>query len=200
MKKFLMLLSVFFLCKEVYASDEFMSAFTFVDSAYIEKLTDCTPMQNIKTFHFGEEKINILQKIIGADENNICSFSIGIVEEYLLQCSIPQDKIKIIINYLQGTEEFKTEFNDLISNINYCQIQSTEQTATFKDNIGIEYDCNVIMNIQLVSDDECRKCRNRTLIEDDKIKLAGQPLTYCVLKFCPVGYSKELNGKCIKQD
>lgn len=200
MKKIIMFLCMFSLYKEVYASDKFMPVFAFVDSDYIEKLTDCTPMQNIKTFHFGEEKINLQQKIIGIDENNLCDFSIGIVEEYLLHCRIPQNKIKIIINYLQNSEQTATEFDELISDINYCQIQSTEQTATFKDNIGIEYSCNVVMNVQMVSDKECRNCRNRTLVEDDKIKLAGKPLTYCVLKFCPIGYIKELNGKCIMQD
>jgi len=199
MKKFFMFISLFFLCNIAKATDFTLSAFVWIDDTYLHNLETCTHWQKIQTLQFGEEKINLYQEIDGLTDNR-CKFSLGVVEEYFLQCNLPQEQLNVVVKYLKDKSQPQDEFAKIINNPEYCQINATPNDGYFKDSYGVEFSCDTPLNIQMVSDEECRKCSNRTLVEDSKIVLSDHPLTYCVLKFCPQGYIKNQDGQCIKQN
>lgn len=198
MQKFLVFLSLFFACGTAKATDV-VSAFAWGDDAYIQNLENCTPLQKIQTLQFGENSVNLYQEISGMKDDK-CRFSLGIVEEYFLQCNLPQEQLHIVVKYLKDKLQSEYDFASIINNPEYCHIDAASGNGNFKDSFGVEFGCDTPMNVQMVRDDECRKCFNRTLVEDNKIVVSGQPLTYCVLKFCPQGYLKQTDGKCFKQN
>lgn len=199
MQKFLIFLSLFLICNTAKATDIALKVFTLSDSAYIKNLETCTPMQKIETLQYGENSISLYQEVEGLKDNQ-CNFSLGIIEEYFLQCKLSPEKLKIIVSYLTGNAQAEKKFTEIINNTADCHIEGTSNTNTFRDDFGVEFSCDIASNVQMVSDEECHKCHNRTLVEDNKIILVNKPLTYCVLKFCSQGYIKGQDGKCIKQD
>lgn len=199
MQKFLVFLSLFFACNVAKASVVALKAFAWADETYIQNLENCTPLQNIQTLQFGENSINLYQEISGFKDNK-CQFSLGVIEEYFLQCNLPQSQLNLIVKYLKDNSQSEDDFSAIINNPEYCRLDEAATEQNFKDTYGVEFGCDTPMNVRMVSDDECRKCSNRTLAEDSEIVVSGQPLTYCVLKFCPQGYFKQTDGECIKQN
>ena len=187
-----------FFCLPAWSLETIDTIWSLADSNYLTKLETCEPFQNLQKLQFGETEVNIYQEISGI-KNDKCTFSLGIVEEYLLQCKLAQNDLKTIIAHLKDSSKFDAEYLNIINNPQYCFIEGVSPPSLFKDKYGVEFNCNEVMNVQMVSDEECQKCRNRTLIEDTNVNMGDSPLTYCVLKYCPVGYLRNQNGRCVKQ-
>lgn len=194
MKKYLfslILTGVLGIYSEVLADAEKETA-GIVDDGYVASLRKCKPAVYENKIRIIGREVTVRQEIKGI-EDGFCRLIIGSDSERKSDCRIPLEKMKVLADSFQNPE---TVDNDLLNDDKYCQDLPTDKVNSFNDVNGVAYDCDTVLNVQLVSVEECSKCPNRKMVENSKLKFNGKPLNYCVLKQCPAEYRRDGNGGC----
>ncbi len=194
MKKYLfslILTGVLGIYSEVLADAEKETA-GIVDDGYVASLRECKPAVYENKIRIIGREVTVRQEIKGI-EDGFCRLIIGSDSERKSDCRIPLEKMKVLADSFQNPEPAD---NDLLNDDKYCQDLPTDKVNSFNDVNGVAYDCDTVLNVQLVSVEECSKCPNRKMVENSKLKFNGKPLNYCVLKQCPAEYRRDGNGGC----
>lgn len=149
----------------------------------LASLRKCKPAVYENKIRIIGREVTVRQEIKGI-EDGFCRLIIGSDSERKSDCRIPLEKMKVLADSFQNPEPAD---NDLLNDDKYCQDLPTDKVNSFNDVNGVAYDCDTVLNVQLVSVEECSKCPNRKMVENSKLKFNGKPLNYCVLKQCPAG-------------
>lgn len=154
------------------------------ENKHITDLQNCHPSRYEQTREIAGQKVSLSWEVKGVEDEN-CRLHIKNSSDGILDCLVPLDELATVLSE-----------NSDINMDDYCHAIKTQQSIEFQDINGVIYDCDTKLNVQMVSVEECSRCPNRELVEDGKIKLGQNKLTYCVLSQCPAGYRKSPEGLC----
>ena len=197
MKKCLYLFLALLQANNAIADSEYNNQFGLVDAEYLEDLSACKTSTREHKFNIGETEYVIKQEIKSLEKDK-CQIQTAISGEHKFSCTLNSEQLNIIVSYYKNKEKYQEDYLSVVSNSDNCTFLQENIETSFSDVMGVEFGCDVLMSVQMVSPEECVKCRNRELLEDKKIKLSGKPLTYCALIKCPDGYTRHPNGECKK--